>query len=327
MNAKELFREWLAARGRNRRDPLTPAAALPYEAIWTSWCRWLTDPTTKPRARNYLQAKPEHVVAFISNRGLSEVSRRRYWRVLQRVYEYARAQQLLSENPADVEPAHTPPPENTEGLILNMAVWRKLPAYLPAGLDREQRRDRAILLLFMDLALTPQEVRELRKDRVGPDLYEPDRLRIYIEGRRRGKNQTRDLLASPATTGALLAWAKHRKTIAPKGAAKDLLFVSKRETAMSHRTLFHLASRCITAASEGTGFGPPEHHRGPMVLRNTRVVQWLNSGQDPEEVIRLAGLDNLRTLDRLKKHLNAQLQTRLWPRSPLDGEKDSRTLN
>ena len=328
MNPEKLFDEWQEKQSKKRRDALSAAAAEPYRLIWRSWCDWLAETPvggTKPRAGSYRKATADHVVAFLK-RGQSEVTRRRYWRVLQRIYAYALDKRLVTENPADLEPTQLPASENPEGLVLNGYLWGKLPNYLPKGLNRTERRDRAILLLFMDLALTPQEVCRLRYDHLGSDFFmSPDRVTIQIDAKR-SKDQERELAAGASTAAALLAWAADRiefKEVEPKktkamkkSAESPLLFVTLRGTPMSRFTLFHLVSRFITEASEDLGIGVPEHDRGPLVLRNTRLVQWLNAGRSPEDVIKDAGLQDTRALLRLRNHLDSELQARLWPHTP-----------
>ncbi len=330
---EQLFAKWLEQRKAHKRDRLSEKAAEPYRRIWLSWNDWLDETPpgqTRPRARSYLEAKPEHVVDFLS-RGLSDVTRRRYWRVLQRIYNFAKEepQALIKQNPTEaITPRDTPAPEDTEGLVLNRTVWVKLPKYLPKGQDRVSIRDRALLLLFMDLALTPQEACRLECDQVQGDLLLKGRLVVHVDGKR-GKNQERTLTASAETSAALLAWANERVEInrasrsqeaqevpfAPKGKAANLLFITLRGTPMTRRTLFHLVAAFITRACEGEGAGAPDHHRGPLVLRNSRLVEWLWKGRDPASVVLDAGLESVKGLHRLRAHLPPSVRADLFPRT------------
>jgi site-specific recombinase XerD len=104
---------------------------------------------------------------------VSEITRRRYWRLLERIYAHALHRGWVSSNPAqDLAEADIPPQEDPQGAILAPAVWQALEALLDEGAAQEPKevRKRAMLCCLLELGLMPMEVRGLMP---GVLQYEP----------------------------------------------------------------------------------------------------------------------------------------------------------
>lgn len=323
LTASTIFDAWRATRQHGMpgiTDPLTLAGARSYKAIWNKWVWWLTvdqglEGTSPPRAQSFLDATPAQVSTFLvsgpspisARRGntsqLSEITRRRYWRVLDWVYEFARMQELITQNPAALLEQETPPPENSTGQIYHSNQWAAIEASLPSGNSEMLVRDRALMLLMMDAALTVAELCSLQQIHVAPCMLEPELLRLRIDGKR--KAQFREITLNARTTIALKKWVNLRVNISTKPTVKgDPLFLTERRVGISPRVVFHLVASTVSNAFRAAGLDLPLH-LGPQVLRNSRIVFWLNSGMPASEVVQRAGFKDAKSFRGLREHIPA----------------------
>lgn len=318
--ASEIFENWRASRLRDVHDPLTIAGTRSYKAIWNKWVWWLTEDkgingTSSLRASSYLDATPSQISTFLLNgpspisgrrsktSPLSEITRRRYWSVLSRVYEHAKSQGLIAINPAALLDNEKPPQENPTGQIFHANQWAAIETGLPGGNTEMQIRDRALLLLMMDAALTVAELCALQQTHVAPCMLEPDLFRLRIDGKR--KAQFREITLNARTTKALQKWVDLRINISPKPTVKnDPMFLTERRVGVSPRVVFHLVATSVTKAFKAAGLDLPMH-LGPQVLRNSRIVFWLNSGMTASEVVHRAGLKDSKSFRGLREHIPA----------------------
>jgi site-specific recombinase XerD len=305
--------------------PLQLKSAGPYQAIWESWLKDLSsvllvsENGSSIRTLAWHQAKREHVVQFLQPRAgqkashnparsISEVTRRRYWRVLERVYSFALAQKWITENPAsELSIEEKPAPSSQLGHVLSDPIWHALPSFFPSGESMYEIRDRAVLLLLYELALAPEEVRHLRPEDItfnGTDASQgPTPFSLHIQGKR--ANQSRTLLLSLGLSQALRRWLEWRSHSA-KAASSEWLFVSNRGTALAVSVLFSAVSACVMAASRGASPGQEPKRVGPQVLRNTFIVHMLNRGHPEVEVIQFVGIKSPKGLRRLVQAVNAR---------------------
>lgn len=323
ISAMEHFEHWLDNRdrpGSRQREQLTHAAARPYRYIWKAWVQWLTTPSVVPTgdagpalANCWTQAQPGHVMRYLdegveaaasARRGksapISEITRRRYWRVLQQIYAHAVNQHIIAINPvmsaADVT---QPPQEDSEGLVLLGPLWQAVSMAIPRGTSRWDKRDRAILSVLMDAGLTTSELADIRLQQVGERMNE---IPIRIVGPRGAQN--RDVRLGTDASIELRQWMEERLRITPHPATDpELVFITNQGRPMSGRTLFRLVSTTVTRGMHDGGFPMPQHI-GPQVLRNSRIVTWLNEGVPVEEVCQRAGFKDYRSLRGLRRHIN-----------------------
>lgn len=88
--------------------------------------------------------------------GVSPVTLRRYWRILNDLYAHALLTGLIEANPArEAMPSVS---EKTSSLALPPHMWARLQQGLPAGGAFKARRKRLVLLLMMRCALTVSEI-------------------------------------------------------------------------------------------------------------------------------------------------------------------------
>ncbi len=321
-NATELLAHWLADASSHGLAQQEPDLEGSYAAIWHAWLQSL-GPRSSPFGddaglRSWDEAGPDDVVHFLQiragqrahhqpDRQISEVTRRRYWRVLDRIYAHAVVHGWLERSPVgELQWQDRPAPVEQLGHTLPPPLWDALPAHFPPSDKLQNARDRAILSLLYDLALAPEEVRNLKDEHLLDDLHRPVDLRsgqapaaIHIEGARKAQERT---LPLPARTAqALQAWLAFRM----EHGADNLgwVFYSRKGGPLSIRALFHTASKVIQQAHASLPNAAedfPLHRVGPQVIRNTAIVAWLRTGMNETELTRFIGVDGPRALLHLR---------------------------
>ena len=326
----QIFQRWLLAESTKPFQSLSPEPDGVYENIWNAWLHSLQptaaddaahlDPAL-PAPRLWHEAQAEDVARFLRirpgqrahhqpERTLSEVTRRRYWRVLERVYDFAVLHGWLGTNPvAQLRRAERPKVVEQLGHTLPPALWQRLPQHFATSDSLQGARDRAILLLLYELALAPEEVRGLRDEHLLDAQQQPlaatagvAPLWLQIEGAR--KAQQRTLAVPPQVGAALVAWRQYRN--AHDATRQGWLFHSRKGGPLSIRALFHVASRVIQEAHAALPSDTqhwPLQRVGPQVLRNTAIVMWLQAGVPESEVVLRLGVDSGRALVRLQHKL------------------------
>lgn len=307
------FERWLDQRSVDTRDRLTPAAARPYRYIWGAWLKWLSSPHQHLKVCDWKEASALHVWSFLqqgispssgrraAGNEISEITRRRYWRVLDSLYEYARAQQLITDNPARSFDEPRPEPERPEGQVFNAVQILAVRDALPEPRSRWDIRDRAILLLLMDAALTTGEVCKLQMHQVRDHLRT---VALRLDGRRAA--QERALQLEQPASQAMKDWMAQRRAMPVAEQHQGQVFLTQRGVPMSPRAVFHLVSTTVHRGFAEQHLDMP-NHIGAQVLRNTRLVSWMNSGMEPDEVVRRAGYKDVRSFRGLVRHLKEPL--------------------
>lgn len=349
-----LFQHWLSACGADPWAPLSEAAATPYRFIWGAWLKLLaassdTDGAGRADAvkvtdqrQPWQQAQAVQVLQFLnqatrSQKQLdlpSDITRRRYWRVLERIYDHALLHGWVARSPLEgVSELDRPPSEDPQGAILSPRMWRALQRQIPAATDLISARDRAVLLVLMHLGLSSEEVRALMLDdvlweeppaagqtaapteppatdptatgtdsEIAPATALPAR-RIHslrITGVR--AMQSRTLEVPPPLAEALRTWLGYRAGYAPM-AQQPALFCTRKAPELSTHTVLHLVSKTLKAASARRPQELPPR-MGPQVIRNTVIVQWLQSGLPQAEVLQRAGLKTPHALGHLQQFVD-----------------------
>jgi integrase/recombinase XerC len=132
----------------------------------------------------------------------------------------------------------------------------------------------------------------------------PPAVSLELSGARAA--QKRRIALEPQASSAVLAWLTLRATLPLPQSADSPLFVSRKKAGrLTPRALFHLANRHVSAT-----LGPryPDTvlaHAGPMTLRNSCIVRWLDAGVPDEEILLRAGLQEAQALLRFRKHVHA----------------------
>lgn len=318
MDSQTLFNSWLTSKSLNRHDPLSPTGSKSYAAIWISWCRWLTEPdenSGNTRVVSYLDARPSDLATFLmhgptprssrrAQRPLSEITRRRYWRVIHSLYDHALMHLLVPSNPADgLIGNDMPPPENAIGQVFNSRQLKAINDAFPLSEGKWDVRDRAMLVLLMDEALTVAELCSLEVKHVGRSLIDPARLTLLVSGKRKAQERIMDLGQRAGL--AITQWLAYRATMVCIE-SDEPLFLTERCRRASPRVVFHLVASTVTRGLNTAGLELPMHI-GPQVLRNTCIVNWINSGKYLTGVLIKVGLKDVKSLKGLLSHITANL--------------------
>ena len=333
--ADGVFKAWALERAAQRKGGLSPRSLASYHSLWTGWTEYLLshkslpwNEARSPDVRAYLEALNPRAQA----RGLlhvSTVTQRRYYRVLKKIYAFAVAQEWVADNPVDAG-ASVSPTEQMDSLVFHAIDWDVLlqavaPPIDPPPQDQPwlEVRDQAILRLMMQSALTVAELAgldmgDVQHPRLGSvhgvgELFPAQEtapqtgeaaVMLDLSGARAAQGR-RISLPEEAST-AVLAWLTVRATLPLPQTADTPLFVSRKKAGrLTPRALFHLANRHVSAT-----LGPryPDTvlaHAGPMTLRNSCIVRWLDAGLPEDEVLARAGLRESQALLRLRKHVHA----------------------
>ncbi len=348
--AEGVFKAWALCRAAQRKGGLSPRSLASYHSLWTGWSDYLLSQKSlswqearSPDVRAYLEALNPRAQA----RGLvhvSTVTQRRYFRVLKKIYDFAVAEGWLESNPVDAG-ASVSPTEQMDSLVFHAIDWSALLQALapppdltlkpPPELPWLAVRDLAILRLMTQAALTVAELAGLDMGDVqhpalgvahgvaelwptpqnGPEggAAQPA-VALELSGARAA--QGRRVFLPDEAGAAVLAWLATRRALALPEAADTPLFVSRKKAGrLTPRALFHLANRHISAT-----LGPHYPHTvlahaGPMTLRNSCIVRWLDAGVPDTEILARAGLREAQALLRLRKHVHAGAELAAQPAS------------
>ena len=336
----EVFNEWLSHEGSKSWDALDTSPDGNYEKVWLAWLSHLGElPSPSSAAsqapKKWHEADAVDVQSFLRirdgqrahhhpERKISPVTRRRYWRLLERIYDHALEHGWLQINPATgLEPAERPPSEDGKGHCLPPLLWKALPRQFPQADGYQNARDRAIVLLLYEMVLAPEEVRVLQWRNIcssdariwrplvaGPDTGQGTvsdvPAQLHIDGGRAAQQRLLDIPHNVAQ--ALRDWRRFSAGQRGPGVVDGdhEVFYSRRGGPLSVRMLFHVASQLIQRAHEAQPEGSqkfPLQRVGPQVLRNTAIVQWLRAGVPELEVIARIGVDSPRALRHLQHYL------------------------
>lgn len=296
--AQEVFSSWLAACQADAWEPLTEQAAEPYAYIWQSWARTLGETP-------WDQATGIQVLAFLESavqpgrQNLREVTRRRYWRVLDRVYEHGMLNGWASANPAQ-EVAHTerPAQENPTGAILSPRMRHALETGIGDASDPLHARNKALMLMLMQLGPTSQELCDLQ-------LQDLVCGTVNFTGPRAAQN--RSLPISDELAKALSDYLAQRDWIGTSNKS-DFLFVSQAEPRMTAQTVQRVTRKYLTYTAHKAALPVPVQ-LGPHILRNTAILQWLLEGIPMLVVLQQAGLKSPKALVHLRQHLPSRIRS------------------
>lgn len=311
---------------------LSDESVTSYRSVWDGWMsfvlarrlRWDTAQSLDVRA--FLSVLP----ARASARGIvapSSVTQRRYYRVLREIYACARASGWIAVVPTDAQAAvsHS---EAHDSLVFHRAQWQRLFAALPAlrepvpeDLAWTDVRNVALLLLMMQAALSVAElaalnVGDVRSPRLQTNaegvvtlaLMGPpwdDKLApvvVCVRGARVGQN--RELVLGSPAQEALMAWLGLRLGMTLNEGVHSPLFMSRKGAGrLTAKTLFMVANKHIEQTL-GPELGEAALvHAGPMTLRNSCIVRWMDAALPDLEVLRRAGLKDSQALGRLRGHV------------------------
>lgn len=244
-----IFEAFLAKRSNDPYDPLSVAAARPYRSIWLSWCKHLATSRNDEITSSWAHAQPLDLFHYLYKGGispagnrrtsLSEISRWRYWSVINSIYEFAKNSGQVMRNPAEgMAMDDRPLLLQSEGQIFNVRDWKAIEAALPVGDSPTAIRDRALMMLIMDAALTTTEVTKLR---IHDCTYTSNGFAVQITGSRGA--QDRVLILAKETSEALSTWLGTRTKIQAHGIFADALFTTQKRGPIRPSGVYHIVDK------------------------------------------------------------------------------------
>ena len=259
LSADEFFEQWLVHCSNDDQRAINDFDF--YRYFWTSWTKFLAkvgDPDN-PRWVHWTDADPVLVKRYLNGgikvRGsgvkISEITERRYWRLLERVYDYAMERGLVAANPAAaIAEKEKPPSEDPKGAIVSPVVWEQCIKMLredsgeALNLKASDIRNRALLLVLFELGLTSAEVRALSHESfVDSRGGKGASIRITSGG----VNQLRTMVVSDEVRSAVASWLQVRAT-AGKHAMTPALFSSQTGKPMTDENLLVLVRAHLLAS-------------------------------------------------------------------------------
>lgn len=322
--ASVLLDLWLDHSSEGERRPIGMDSDKSYRYFWNTWLNYLNSgkngslsspvpwhEVTAADVASFLQTGPRGRKA---NTDPTLITKRRYWRLLERIYAFAQQNSWIRSNPAaQLIGQDVPPPEDPRGYILTPQMWEALQFLLKQELGSNplKIRNQAICQTLFELGLMPVELRMLKISSLvfrQKDFHDWALCAIQVDGD--GVGQYRKLPPSPFLADRLLAWRKVRERLRLVGDS-DVLFCSRAGKILTPMQLINIVSEFLRSAAQHCQ-QPPPPRMGPQVVRNTRLVMWLNSGQAPSQVAVWAGLKDVHGLYHLRQHVNPDVQ--LWPK-------------
>jgi integrase len=315
LSADEILEQWLRHCAVSDRRPISEEDADSYRYLWSTWKRFLEGERVKDHAPpvhwasvtapfvvNFLQSG---IVSRKTGEHVSAITKRRYWRVLVRIYDHAVDKGVIPANPVSaVTDQDKPPIENPLGAILSPRVWDRCFQMLDEPIDPDvaQReiavRNRALLRVLFELGLTPAELRGLLVNAFVDKVGQLD-ASIKVDGE--SYTRVRELLISERTRLGLVEWLRV-KAFSPMHAASEVLFSGKTGKVLTDEQLLNLVRAFLLKACVSVGEAPPLR-LGPQIVRNTLLVRLLRDGIHQDEVVLRAGLKNAKGLLHLREHL------------------------
>lgn len=322
-NETDLLKLWLAARAATDQDVIRDSET--YRHIWSTWCKYLQSGRGGEKSQSipWFEVDAETVVGFLQSGPASrreklesssnETTKRRYWRVLDRIYNFALSYKWIDQNPVDqMAKDDKPKAEDTLGTILDPMVWKAAEKLLaqPDRFDPISVRNRAILQILFGLGLAPQEVRALKTTSLLYDDGEGEERRlskVRVDGHNTLRPRT--LTLSPKVSSAILEWLKARPGVATTSSGMALFCTPKGP--LGSVSLYLLVQSFLKKASElAQREDPPQ--AGPQVIRNSLLVRMLEDGEHSSPwVARFAGLKNVKGLWHLRIHCSDEVRATL----------------
>jgi integrase/recombinase XerD len=278
---------------------LTENTSLAYHHDIEAFCSWLeskglTDPEQIQRdtIQDYLMARKDS--------GLSQSSLARHYVTIRVFFRFLASEQLIREDVTALMDAPT--------------LWRRLPGMLRKeevdqllaatnGTDRFKIRDRAILETFYACGLRVSELTHLQLD----DLHFDE---SYLRCTGKGRKQRMVPIGSEAIQAIERYRRKARESFKPE-ATERTLFLNKRGTALSRKTVWQMVRNYATAA----GIDKPIK---PHTLRHSFASHLVANGAPLRVVQEMLGHADIATT-QIYTHIDAErlksVHTQFHPRS------------
>lgn len=332
IDSNQVFAAWAAMRSVIALRPLSADSIASYRSIWNGWCEFVAT-----QNRSWNSANSNDVRGYIESLSASRtgksnaspVTQKRYFRVLKEIYGCAVAGGWLDQNPVDHD-ALVSKSEQHDSLVFNRLDWAELYRHLPAvaelsdpKLPWQAVRDHSLLLTMMQAGLTVAELRDLSIDSVQHprlvwttqgagvlslpfmpwEAQSQSRMLLTVQGERNAQSRTL-ALHTPCET-AMFAWLSLRLSMPCLQGPQSALYISQKiKSRLSPKSIFMVANHHILYSLRDRYGSDELAHAGPMTLRNSCIVRWLDAGLEDTDVLARAGLKDAQALRRLRQHVH-----------------------
>ncbi|MCZ7554847.1 MAG: tyrosine-type recombinase/integrase [Bacteroidia bacterium] len=225
--------------------------------------------------------------AFLLTRNASPASVNRKVTALRQFFEFCRNRDFISSNPASNIGGVTADPKPPTVLLRKDALLLVRTAERQAG-----SLDASIILLLLHAGLRSSELCALT---VGNVHLTPREGRLFIKGQR-GKT-TRFVFLSMRAQNSLRQYMRQRGiSVLAKRLRNEALFLTHDGSPLTQQAVDQIVKRVgrLVGMAEIT----------PSMLRNTYAANQLQSGASPEAVALTMGVASLKSIQRLKEHLD-----------------------
>ena len=267
------FDAWLA------RQHFRRSSAEVYGAQWGLFLDWL-----KVRHVSLITVDRRTIADFVAGLAIRKPQRVRYLRLIERVLDHVREIELASTNPArfiaqdgeaawrnarDNEPTGFLTPHERALLIVHLF---SPVTDLPAAQRWRERRDRALIAVFLGGGLKTSEAQALTVSCVGSGSP-------WIVVESPNPMMTRRTRLSSFAVAALDAWLEERRVCELAG---NLVFPASPSGRPMHKATM---LRSVNASIDAAGFaGSRESRASPQTLRNTFAADLFETGVAPDLV-------------------------------------------
>ncbi|TKC88357.1 phage integrase family protein [Trinickia terrae] len=284
------FDAWLAKQHFRR------SSAEVYRAQWGAFLDWLT-----LRHENLQTVGTATIAHFVGDLPIRKPQRVRYLRLIERVLDHVREIESASTNPArfiaqDGEAAWRNARDNEPTGFLTSAERAALVAHLfsplgdmPPGQRWREKRDRALIAVFLGAGLKTGEARSLTISCV-----ETGKPWVTIEAA--NPAFTRRTRLSPFAVAILEAWLAERRLSELAG---ELVFPASPSGRPMHKATM---LRAVDALIDTAGISQSRTARAsPQTLRNTFAADLFESGASVELVGAWLGFAQVVSVNRLHR--------------------------
>ena len=324
--AKVLFAAWSSSMAKTEKKlrGLNTDSVSHYRTHWNKWVAWITvqgvpwTEVTATMVTRYLAQVPRRATVRrqetdSEDKQASEVTQRRYWRLLRDVYRHAMVMDWTNTNPCDTA-QEVPRSEDMDSMILTPSILNMLQTGIVNAHDKrdkhtwQQIRDDALVLLVLHTALKTSEIQQLRQDHLWHGRSQTHGLhyKLTIEGQR--EVQKRELPVLDVDLARIFQlWLDERKKV--KGCPTWIFFGQKTEaeggvklrSQLTAKTVFLIISKAIATHVPANAFESSLAHVGGECLRNSVISKWIGNNISLEEVKERAGVAELRAIARLDR--------------------------
>jgi site-specific recombinase XerD len=321
--------------GVGSRGYLSAHTAYLYGLFWSSYTDFLLE---EQGGVHWFNATSNNVEAFLNSirprsrregrsvgavhRQTSSVTRQRYETVIHRVYAFAVSESIEGVQINPVHLSRIPEKrkrEDADSFLLHASYREKLLQGIDRCASNWAARDAALLALMSMQGLTPSEIVSLQcafvewapgdappvdwiwETSAWDDVPRPVALHVPSVGR---DAQARRLVLDELSQVTLQNWLRWRGPLLPK-IDHEMIFLGQRGV-MSTNRIYEIASQHILSTLVNPKEGVPSeltlYHAGPMTLRTSALMAWMERIDNVQEVLRLGGLADVKSLERIARH-------------------------